>query len=66
MTGREVEAVRKKAGMGMAEFGIALGYPGTTRTIERKIRRAESGGRAPVSAALAERVRAFVATDKRR
>jgi len=38
MTGKEIAAIRRRAGMGVAEFGAALGLKGTDSTVASAVR----------------------------
>lgn len=41
MTGQELAAIRRRAGLGVADFGVALGLKGALSTVARLARRME-------------------------
>ena len=42
MTGREIAVIRRRAEMGVAEFGVAIGLKGSDSTVARAVRRMEA------------------------
>jgi hypothetical protein len=38
MTGKEFDAIRKRRGLSVVQFGLLLGYQGSTNTISRTVR----------------------------
>ena len=42
MTGADLKAIRKRAGLSLLAFGRRLGYAGSPRTVARKVRRYEA------------------------
>ena len=44
MTGRDLTILRRRLGLTAVAFGLMLGIDGTTRTIDRKLRRYEAYG----------------------
>lgn len=60
MTGAQLYALRKRAGLGRVAFAFALGYRGTPLTMRTKMRRYEMwGAGTPLPAAVALRAAAF-------
>lgn len=45
MTGKEFAAVRKRLGLGVVEFGRAIGYQGSHDNVSLSVRRFERGER---------------------
>ena len=57
MMGRELAAIRRRAGMGVAAFGVAIGLKGSDSTVARAVRRMENWGEVPPEVArAAERI----------
>jgi hypothetical protein len=48
MTGKEFDAIRKRRGLAVVQFGLLLGYQGSTITISRTVRGYQDRGDAPV------------------
>lgn len=59
MTGKELRELRRRAGLGPARFGVALGYGGLARTAARAIRRMEGLNGEDIPSDAAERARRF-------